>query len=106
MVKRRVDIELLKDIKIYLDKIGEQYKVDAAYLFGSHAKGTQHTDSDIDLAIVSRDVSSRIDDRINMMTLTWRINVDIEPHPYNTDDFNEDEYFMVGEILRTGIRVA
>ena len=106
MVKNRISKELLDIIKTYLDKVSEFYKIDAAYLFGSYAKGTQHEDSDIDLAIVSSDVNDRIDDRIKMMNLTWKICVDIEPHPYNTKNFRKDEYMLVNEILKTGIRVA
>jgi len=106
MAKKRISEELLETIKMYLNKIGEYYRIDAAYLFGSYAKGTQHADSDIDIAIVSKDISNRINDRIQMMNLTWKISVDIEPHPYNTKNFRQDEYMLVGEILRTGIRVA
>ena len=106
MAERRISKELMKEIKTYLDKVGEHYKIDAAYLFGSYAKGTQHKDSDIDIAIVSGDIKNRISDRIKMMNLTWKINVDIEPHPYNTADFRAGEYMIVNEILKYGIRVA
>jgi len=105
MAEGRISKELLDTIKIYIEKVGEQYRLDAVYLFGSYAKGTQNKDSDIDLAIISKDVNDRINDRINMMNMTWKINVDIEPHPYNTNEFNKDEYMLVGEILRTGIPI-
>ena len=106
MAKNRIDKEILKSIKKYLEKISQHYKIDAVYLFGSYAKGTQTENSDIDLAIVSKDVKNRLDDMGRMLGYTWKCDTRIEPHPYNTKEFTPDEYMLVGEILRTGIKVA
>ena len=64
MVKRKIDAELKKTIEKYIAKISQYYKVDAVYLFGSFAKGKQRQWSDIDLAIVSKDIKDEIGDMV------------------------------------------
>ena len=106
MAKRRIDKDILESINRYLEKLSKYYRIDAVYLFGSYANGTPREDSDIDLAIVSRDVTDRLEDMGRMLGYTWKCDTRIEPHPYNTNDFSPNEYMLVGEILRTGIKVA
>ena len=105
MAKRKIDKNLLKTIQLYLDKVGEFYKIDDAVIFGSYAKGTQSKDSDIDLAIISSDVKDRIIDMGKMFALTWKINTDIEPYPINTEDYKNCATPFINEIIRTGIPV-
>ena len=52
MVKRDVDINILKSVKKYIKEISKHYSIQEVYLFGSYAKGTNHEDSDIDVAVV------------------------------------------------------
>jgi len=106
MVKRKIDAKILKQIKEYIAILSKHYKINAVYLFGSHAKGKTHKWSDVDLAIVSDDIKDRISDMARMFVLAKNIEVNIEPHPYNTKLFKANEYVLVDEILRTGIRVA
>jgi len=106
MAKARIDKIIKRDIDTYLSIVGKHYRIDAVYLFGSHARGNPHKWSDVDLAIVSEDIKDRFEARVNLFLLAKDIESNIEPHPYNTDDFNADEYVLVDEILRTGIRVA
>ena len=52
MAKRNVDIDILKSVKQYIREISKHYNIQEVYLFGSYAKGTNHEDSDIDIAII------------------------------------------------------
>ena len=52
MVKRDVDIDVLKSVEEYIKEISKHYSIQGVYLFGSYAKGTNHEDSDIDVAII------------------------------------------------------
>ena len=106
MVKRDIDARIMVDIQNFLKEIGKRYTIDAVYVFGSHAKGTTHKWSDVDVAIISKDVNNRIDDLVEMLMIADRYETYIHPHPYNADDFDAGEYVIAGEILRTGIRVA
>jgi len=106
MVKRKVSLEVEKSIKNYIEVISQYYNIDAVYLFGSHAKGTPHKDSDIDIAIISKDIKDRIDDMGKLFALTWGIDTRIEPYPINTYDFQKQDTIMANEIFKTGIKIA
>jgi len=105
MVKRTVDIEILNSIEKYIEEISKYYKIDAVILFGSYANGTNTTDSDIDIAVISSDIKDRLDDMAKLMSLTWNIDVRIEPHPIRTEEFRENETPFIDEIIKTGIEL-
>ena len=105
MVKRTVAVEILNSIEKYIEEISKYYKIDAVILFGSYANGTNTEDSDIDIAVVSRDIKDRFDDMAKLMSLTWNIDVRIEPHPIKTDEFKENETPFIDEIIRTGVEL-
>lgn len=71
-------------------------------MFGSFAKGTNHKDSDIDIAIVVGDVPDIIDAQFEMMKLRRKVDLRIEPHPFDATDFT-NENPVVSEILKYGI---
>lgn len=89
-------------IEIITDK---NIKVEKVYLFGSRARGTAGEDSDIDIAIVSKDFSGdRFIDRRLVVPLRRKIDKRLEPIPYRPENFKENDPLVV-EILRTGIEV-
>ncbi|MGD9558721.1 MAG: nucleotidyltransferase domain-containing protein [Mangrovibacterium sp.] len=96
--------EALKIANLYVDTISQKYTVLQAYLFGSFAKGTNHDDSDIDVAIVINHVPDIIDTQIEMMKLRRKVDLRIEPHPFMTKDFNRENP-VVNEILKYGIEI-
>lgn len=92
----------------YLKLIKEKYTdIDSAYLFGSYAKGKSNEDSDIDIALIFKnlDDSKRFDLQVQLMLLAAKIDSRIEPHPISLDDFNSGNPFVL-EIKRTGIKIA
>jgi predicted nucleotidyltransferase len=81
-------------------------RIDAAYLYGSHVNGTASKWSDIDLAVISADFSGDVfEDRLALMRIAARVDDRIEPHPFTPQRFDASDP-LVGEICRTGIRVA
>ena len=52
MSKVKINSKIEDIVLKYVKAICEQYEVEAIILFGSYAKGTEHEDSDIDIAIV------------------------------------------------------
>jgi predicted nucleotidyltransferase len=94
--------EAIKIADEYIDAIGKKYLILQAFLFGSFAKGTNHDESDIDIAIVIDNTVDIIDTQIDMMKLRRNIDLRIEPHPFFSQDFNNDNP-VVNEILKTGI---
>ena len=95
-----------KIIKRYIKVIIENnVKIDKLYLFGSYAKGCAQDDSDIDIAIISRNFKGdRFLDRRLIVPLRRKIDRRIEPIPYRPEDFKESDP-LVSEIVRNGIEI-
>lgn len=95
-------------IKKYIDLIKEKYpEIERAYLFGSYAKGISTDDSDIDLALIFKDLDSskRFDIQVQLMLIASKIDSRIEPHPISYADFNSGNPFIV-EIKKTAIELV
>ncbi len=94
-------------IKKYL-KILEQnnINVEKAYLFGSYVHGTASENSDIDIAIVSRNFKGdRFLDRRLIVPLRRQIDRRIEPIPFRSRDFHQGDPLVL-EILENGIKIS
>ena len=96
--------EAQKIAEKYIRIISEKYIVEKAIMFGSYAKGTNHPDSDIDLAIIIKNVKDIIDTQINLLKLRNDDLLFIEPHPFNEGDFNTSDPFA-SEIIKNGIEI-
>jgi len=97
--------DLEKIVRIFLDEIRKLYRVDSAYLFGSHAKGTPDRWSDIDLAVVSPDFSEDLfEERLILMHIASEIDDRIEPKPFRPDNFNPIDP-LVHEIQKHGVKL-
>lgn len=103
-----MDKNIDNTITQYINVIKQKYSnIESAYLFGSYAKGKSTEDSDIDIALIFKnlDDSVRFDIQVQLMVLAAKIDSRIEPHPISHDDFNSGNPF-VAEIKKTGIKVA
>ena len=110
MVRNNVKVEINKEIAEIVDKyiavVKENYDVVAIILFGSYAKGTEHKDSDIDIAVISDDFEDIYDCMAVLMGMTWDIDARIEQHPITTEDYKKVSNPFVKEVVDTGIKVA
>jgi predicted nucleotidyltransferase len=89
-------IKRLKDNKIGIWRL---------YLYGSFAKGTQHPNSDIDLAIfLDKEDIDGFNEDVQLMKLTKKIDLRIEPHSFARSDFDETNPY-IKEIIATGERI-
>jgi len=89
----------------YAKLLKDNMRIKCVYLFGSYAKKTNHSDSDIDVAVVSDDFKgNRIDNKLKLMRLRRNIDGMIEPHLFSSKEFNEKDS-LVNEIIKTGIRL-
>ena len=82
---KTVDNNLIyKNIELYLLNLKRHdIHCQKVYLYGSYARGTFSNYSDIDLAIVSDDLTGDIiDDQVLLMKLCREIDSRIEPHPF------------------------
>jgi len=77
-------------------------RLEAAYLYGSYAKGYAHQDSDIDVALVSPDLTGWVDDWEKMRPAVLEMDSRIEPVRFHPDSFvNENP--LAWEVKTTGI---
>jgi hypothetical protein len=77
-----------------------------AYLYGSHVAATPHRDSDIDVAIVSSDLSGdRLEDWCKLNRVATRIDVRMEVIGFRPEQFR-DEHPLAWEVKSTGVRLA
>ena len=97
--------EIIDLAKKYLDFLKEEkFQISKAYLFGSYAKGTNKTESDIDIAFIFNELKDEIDMQIQLMKLRRKFDLRIEPHPFEKKDL-EDKNPFLQEILQTGILI-
>ncbi len=82
-----------------------KFNIKHAYIFGSFARGNFNENSDIDLAIVLDNLINSFTMQIQLMKLSRKFDSRIEPHPFDTTDFNLSNPFAK-EILNHGIRVV
>jgi uncharacterized protein len=97
---------LMKTVREFVRKVSDSgIRVEAAYLFGSHARQKAHKWSDIDIAIISPDFSAdRIEERIRLTRLSTDVDSRIEPVPFRPADFI-DEDPLAWTIRREGLRI-
>ena len=96
-----------KIIRDYISSVATfNSRLEKAYLFGSYAKHSERPDSDIDIALVIRDLKDeeRFDLQVQLMLLASDFDMRIEPHPISNSDFNS-EFPFVAEIKKTGIEI-
>ena len=83
----------------------QNLEITAAYLYGSYALGTAHTDSDIDVAVISPDLTGdRVQDWIRLTTVASRIDPHFEVIGFRPEQFR-DEHPLAWEVRTRGIRV-
>lgn len=102
-----MDKAINKTITAYIRLIQQNYSdFETVYVFGSYAKGNSNQDSDIDLALIFKDLedSKRFDIQVQLMLLASQIDTRIEPHPISHEDFYSDNPFVT-EIKKTGFEL-
>ena len=99
--------EIMESVEKYVEVVKKKYKVEAIILFGSYAKGTNHEDSDIDIAVVTDDFDGdEFDAQVELGLLRWGIDLRIEVHLITVEDYKTIGNELVWEIINIGIKVA
>lgn len=99
-------IRIIKKFVKALKKEG--IAIERVILYGSYAKGNPHPDSDIDVAVVSKNFGEdRVEEGINLFRIAGKIDPRIEPLPISSDSNKKDLWVpLIYEIRRRGIKVA
>jgi predicted nucleotidyltransferase len=98
--------DALKISKGYLQRVqNSNLGFYEAWLFGSYAKGNQHDNSDIDLAIVLKDnVNNTFETEVKLMVIRKGEETLIEPHTFTKADFNINVP-IVNQIISYGVKI-
>jgi len=84
---------------------GSGLRLESAYLYGSHAEGATHPDSDIDVALISGDFTGGwLEDHRKIVDALLRSNPRIEPVRFRPEQFC-DEHPLAWEIKTKGKRL-
>lgn len=86
----------------YIRQVPKSLDLKKAFLFGSHTKGTEHEESDIDVALIIGKMDNFFSVQRQLMRLRRKIDLRIEPHPIWEKDFNRQNPFAC-EIQKTGV---
>lgn len=101
-----IPADVTRSVERFLDAVRREWRVEAAYLFGSHVRGQATRWSDIDVAVVSPDRPEDLSHaRLRMMRIATQIDPRIEPRLFIAEDFSINDP-LVGEIRRSGILLA
>jgi predicted nucleotidyltransferase len=84
--------QVVKVIKEFVDAVKrEGIAIDRVILYGSHVKGHTRPDSDIDVAIVSRDFGKdRVEEGMIPFRIAGKIDPRLEPVPLSTRTYEKD----------------
>jgi len=91
-------IKALKDAGISVDRV---------ILYGSYAKGVARLDSDIDIAVVSKDFGKdRVEEGMALFRIAGKIDSRLEPVPISLKVYENDTWIpLVYEIREKGIEL-
>ncbi len=93
-------------VKQYGEALRKNIRVTSLFLFGSYARGTANAQSDIDVIVVSPDLTDDpVDDLLLLMRGRRQIDLRIEPHPMRSENFSDDNPFYLS-IKDSLIKVA
>ena len=91
-------VKALKDAGISVDRV---------ILYGSYAMGAARLDSDIDIAVVSKDFGKdRVEEGMALFRIAGKIDSRLEPVPFSTKVYENDTWIpLVYEIREKGIEL-
>jgi predicted nucleotidyltransferase len=105
--KTKLSKLVLDQVRLYVARVkSAKIPVEKVIVFGSHAKGTTHKWSDIDVCIVSPQFGKNgFDELVKLSQLRDDSTIDIEAHPMNPRDLMNKYDTLASEIRKYGIDV-
>ena len=95
-----------KLIKFKQILVKNNYQINKFIAFGSRVKGTNMPWSDIDICLVSPNVTGDpSSDYVSLRQLSRTIDISIEPHAFTPEDFDREENGFAYEIKQTGVEL-
>jgi len=100
--------QALKIIKRFVKRLREEgISVDRVFLYGSYAAGKERGESDIDVAIVSRDFGKdRVEEGVRLYRIPGKVDTRLEPVPISVEAYKNDTWLpLIYEIRSKGLEL-
>jgi predicted nucleotidyltransferase len=100
--------QVIKIIKKFVKALKEEgISVDHVILYGSCAKGKIRPDSDIDVAVVSRNFGKdRVEEGMALYRIAGKIDTRLEPVPLSIEAYENDTWVpLIYEIREKGLNL-
>lgn len=99
--------EYVNKSKVFLELLQSSgIDVTEAYLFGSAVKGISDTESDIDIAIVSKDFQGLpYEDMKKISKYRRKVDLRLEIHPFSLEEIKTDPPHFYLHIKNNGIKI-
>ena len=100
--------QTLKVIKKFVKRLRQEgISVDRVILYGSHAAGKGRRDSDIDVAVVSKDFGKdRVEEGIELYRIAGKVDARLEPVPISLAAYENDTWVpLIYEIKVKGLEL-
>jgi len=104
-----VEKEIIHAITQFVNALSrEGIHVDKVILYGSYLHGRQRKDSDIDVAIISRDFGNDpVEEGMRLFRIAGDIDPRIEPVPISLDSYEKDTWVpLIYEIRENGVELG
>lgn len=101
--------EVKKSVKRFSEYVSREFPVRKVLLYGSYAKGSARTDSDIDVAVFIDypDHKQRLKLATKLFHFAGDVDIDIEPKCFFWDEYNNCiQGSILSEILNTAVEIA
>ena len=101
-------INAVKVIKRFVETLKQEgISVDRVILYGSYASGRMRPDSDIDVAVVSRNFGKdRVEEGMNLFRIAGNIDSRLAPVPISTQVYENDTWIpLIYKIREKGMEV-
>jgi predicted nucleotidyltransferase len=98
--------QIEQETRAYAHEVAASMPVQRVYLFGSYAKGTATSDSDVDVCFFFDKFTpaKRIKLMMNLLRFTDQFDAPFEPHAFEMQDIYDKNPF-VSEVIQTGKRI-
>jgi len=100
--------QALKIIKRFVKKLREEgISIDRVILYGSYAAGLGRSDSDIDVAIISKEFGKdRVEEGIKLFRIAGKVDARLEPIPISAEAYEKDTWLpLIYEIKKKGMEL-
>ena len=106
MAQKTIKNNIQKIVREYGSLLANKWPIEQLIVFGSHAKGTAHEWSDIDLCVVSPSLGKHVfDEMVALDKLTPQVDDRLEVHPMSPQDLLNPYDTLATEIRKYGIPI-